>query len=592
MCIRDRNDGGGPNFSTSNRLPDYGIGSLAVGGKHIFEKSWLSWELSGARARQTAAAGNPGVDFQYNGSTICNYDQAATTNIHLPQFNPACDAANSPIFDPTQWTLLDINTTSGNTSQVNVQGAVSYARNYHLGSHSSTFEFGFKVRNAHKGQDAYSPTYDQASLANPPLGPEMTQYLTGFRNPNYYYKAYNFGPVTDFNTITGDLANLQNQGVLSLDEGATHLGSDASNFDLTERVSATYAMNTIEFGRFRLQTGLRIEATQLDTRGYIVTNDANGNYISTNPVTASAWYWNPLPSVQLRYRLTDNDDIRLVYGRGISRPDPYDTIPYVTLDQSSTPYSVSIGNPNLKPEHANSYDVLYQRFLKPFGEIQGGFFYKQLSAPIYYVDNPSLSPGNPYYNQYPGYHLDYIINGVNANLYGVEASYIQHLGFLPWALNGFGLSANFSWTRSSAGSLPVRNDNPALQRQAPVTWNFSPTYDKGRFSSRLGMTYNGASIFQYQWQQCTPTVSAAGNCEDPSNFGPKGPAGDIYLLPHMQVDAQVSFRVQKSLTVIAQGLNLTDEVFGFYNGSPWYIIQREYYKPTYSFGLRWQPRRE
>ena len=49
---------------------------------------------------------------------------------------------------------------------------------------------------------------------------------------------------------------------------------------------------------------------------------------------------------------------------------------------------------------------------------------------------------------------------------------------------------------------------------------------------------------------------------------------------------------EKSFTVLAQGLNLTDEVFGFYNGSPWYIIQREYYKPTYSFGLRWEPRRE
>ncbi|MGA9073999.1 MAG: TonB-dependent receptor, partial [Candidatus Sulfotelmatobacter sp.] len=273
-----------------------------------------------------------------------------------------------------------------------------------------------------------------------------------------------------------------------------------------------------------------------------------------------------------------------VYGRGISRPDPYDTIPYVTLDQSSTPYSVGIGNPNLKPEHANSYDLLYEHYLKPFGEIQAGFFYKQLSAPIYYVDNPTLSPGDPYYNQYPGYHLDYIINGVNAKLYGMEAAYIQHLGFLPGGLNGFGVSANFSWTGSSAGTLPVRNDNPALQRQAPLTWNFSPTYDKGRFSARLGTTYNSKSIFQYQWENNTT--------EDPSSFGPKGPAGDIYLYSHLQVDAQASYRVQKSLTLLVQGLNLTDEVFGFYNGSPWYTIQREYYKPTYSFGLRWEPRRE
>jgi len=577
---------GTPKFSTSSRLPDYGIYNLAIGGKHVFTKSWLSWELSASRARQTAAAGNPGADFQYNGPTtlsdgvtpICSY--VGAPNIHLPQFSPACTAPGTPFFDPNQWSLLDIDTTSGNTSQVNLQGAFSYARNYHLASHSSTFEFGFKVRNAHKGQDAYSPVYDNPSAA----APLMTQFLTGLSDPNYYFGAYKIGPFTSFGKITGDLNNLLNQGILSLDEGATHLGSDASNYDLTERVSAAYAMNTIEFGRFRLQTGLRIEATQLDTRGYIVTNDVNGNYVSTAPATASAWYWDPMPSVQLRYRITDDSDIRTVYGRGISRPDPYDTIPYVTLDQSSTPYSVGIGNPNLKPEHANSYDLLYEHYLKPFGEIQAGFFYKQLSAPIYYVDNPTLSPGDPYYNQYPGYHLDYIINGVNAKLYGMEAAYIQHLGFLPGGLNGFGVSANFSWTGSSAGTLPVRNDNPALQRQAPLTWNFSPTYDKGRFSARLGTTYNSKSIFQYQWENNTT--------EDPSSFGPKGPAGDIYLYSHLQVDAQASYRVQKSLTLLVQGLNLTDEVFGFYNGSPWYTIQREYYKPTYSFGLRWEPRRE
>jgi TonB-dependent receptor len=174
-----------------------------------------------------------------------------------------------------------------------------------------------------------------------------------------------------------------------------------------------------------------------------------------------------------------------------------------------------------------------------------------------------------------------IINGSNARLLGFEVSYIQHLGFLPGALNGFGISANYSWTTSNSGSLPGRSDTPALQRQDPNTWNLSPTYDKGRFSGRLGASYNGASIFQYQYQ--------AGGSPD---LGPHGPAGDIYLLPHLQVDAQASYRVQKSLTVLVQGLNLTDEVFGFYNGSPWYIIQREYYRPTYSFGLRWEPRRE
>lgn len=575
------NDGDVPNFSTENRLPDYGIGDIAIGGKHILAKSWMSWELSVSRGRQTAAAGNPGVAFNYNGPStvggpngppLCNFIGAP--NIHLPQFSPACTAPGSPFFDPNQWTLLDISTTSGITSQLNLQGAFSYARNYHLGSHASTFEFGFKARNDHKGQDAYSPTYDQAGFANPPLGPLMTQFLTGLSDPRYYFGAYRIGPVTDFAKITGDLNNLLNQGVLALDEGATHLASDASNFDLTERISAAYAMNTIEFGRFRLQTGLRVEATQLNTLGFIVTNDANGNYISTTPAPASAWYWDPLPTVQLRYRLTDNSDIRAVYGRGISRPDPYDTIPYVTIDQSTNPFSVSQGNPNLKPEHANSYDLLYQHYLKPFGEIQAGVFYKQLTAPIYMTNTLPVNTG-----PYAGFNVNQIINGSSASLAGFEAAYIQHLGFLPGALGGFGLSANYSWTTSNAGTLPGRTDHPALQRQAPNTWNLSPTYDRGRFSARLGATYNGASIFQYQYQSG-------------ADLGLRGPAGDIYLMPHLQVDAQASFRVQKSLTVLVQGLNLTDEVFGFYNGSPWYIIQREYYRPSYSLGLRWQPRRE
>jgi hypothetical protein len=30
-------------------------------------------------------------------------------------------------------------------------------------------------------------------------------------------------------------------------------------------------------------------------------------------------------------------------------------------------------------------------------------------------------------------------------------------------------------------------------------------------------------------------------------------------------------------------------VFGFYNGSTQYVVQREFYKPTFAFGVRWNP---
>jgi TonB-dependent receptor len=238
----------------------------------------------------------------------------------------------------------------------------------------------------------------------------MASYLSGFTNPHYYFNAYPLGPVTNYSTIANSLNSLVSQGYNTLDVLATAFGSDESNFDLTERISAAYAMNTIEFGRFRLQTGLRVEATQLNILGFNVQNqlDPITNQPIVTPQPASQWYWDPLPSVQLRYRITDDSDIRAVYARAISRPNPYDMVPYVTVDPTTNPYTVTTGNPNLKPEHANDYDLLYEHYLKPYGEIQAGFFYKQLSAPIYYILNPSIAPGQPYYNIYPGDQLSYI----------------------------------------------------------------------------------------------------------------------------------------------------------------------------------------
>ncbi len=77
-----------PKFTTSSRVPDYGALSLAVGGKHVFTSSWLSWDLSAARSRELGAAGNPGATFKYNGTDTCQFEPGLTTNFHLPQWNP------------------------------------------------------------------------------------------------------------------------------------------------------------------------------------------------------------------------------------------------------------------------------------------------------------------------------------------------------------------------------------------------------------------------------------------------------------------------------------------------------------------------
>ena len=68
--------------------------------------------------------------------------------------------------------------------------------------------------------------------------------------------------------------------------------------------------------------------------------------------------------------------------------------------------------------------------------------------------------------------------------------------------------------------------------------------------------------------------------------GTTGPGGDSFLYAHFQLDAHASVRVASGLSVIVYGLNLTNEVFGFYNGSRSWNIQREFYGRTYSAGFR------
>jgi len=52
------------------------------------------------------------------------------------------------------------------------------------------------------------------------------------------------------------------------------------------------------------------------------------------------------------------------------------------------------------------------------------------------------------------------------------------------------------------------------------------------------------------------------------------------------------FGIGLELTRKSQPLHRQAKEFGFYYGSPKYDTQREFYHPTYSFGLNWTPVRE
>jgi TonB-dependent receptor len=593
-----------PKFYTSSKRPNAAVSMLSLGGRHVQQSSWFTWEVAAARSYEVDSAGNPKADFSWLGQpTYCNYIPANQTNVNVPKFgNPTtgfCDQAGSPLLNASLWTLKDLTVSRGLTSDLNLSAATSYAKNYTVGSHFGTFEVGFKIRNGHKTQDATETVYDGFSKKDPAL--LMSALQSGFENNgNYFGGSYfggKFGPVSDFNKV----ANYVTQNLPADVDGYKTASDTFPNiFHTVERITAGYVMNTLSFGKLRVQTGLRFEGTQMDTFGYTVTlfSGAGGtassglSCVSANdtgcgvatPVINNPSYLDVLPSVQLRYSLPGNSDLRAVYSRGVARPDPYQLVPYATEDETASPTALTIGNPLLKPEHANNYDLLYEKYLQPFGMFQAGGFFKQLTAPQIELTNVpfaavpvSLQPIVLSYNG-SGDSISMFVNGENAYVYGFETSYLQHWSRLPGVLNGLGVSANYTYTGSQEkGIYMLRSDHPALQRQTPNSWNLSPTYDTKRVSVRVGLQYSGASIYTYNWSNST----------DQSGLGPKGPDGDIYTYAHTQLDAQGSYRIGRGFSLMAYGLNLTNEVFGFYQGSTQFVNQREYYKPTYGGGLRY-----
>ena len=100
---------------------------------------------------------------------------------------------------------------------------------------------------------------------------------------------------------------------------------------------------------------------------------------------------------------------------------------------------------------------------------------------------------------------------------------------------------------------------------------------------RFGVSHNDASIFAYGYVH-DPRIT---NVDSDPIVGTRGPLADQYLYAHTQYDVQGSYRLYKGLEFVMYGLNLSNEVFGFYTGSPIYPNQREFYKPTVSVGVRW-----
>lgn len=577
QLLNPQNVGNGttpPSFNNQLRNPDIGIGNVVLGGSHVRTGTWFSWDLSASRAFYGNSPYSTSSFSNSLATSMCNYDPTATTNQFLPQWTAACYTERS---DPRQFSLSDFNRGLGISAQVNLQAAGSVGKHYNIGSHAATIEVGGKFRNVHKFSDGYTVDYSPTTTIL------MSSFPSRLTNNRYYLGGdYKLASNPSEEEVAAFAQANPNDFTFSSTQG-----HDPKEFDIIEHVSAGYVMNTIDFANhMRFVAGVRFEGTSDRVSNFSVgsfpcPSDPTTTCSSLNSNKFSGSYITVLPSASLKWGVGSNSYLRFVYSRGLSRPDPADiaqALDWTDNGNGANRYSVSFGNANLKAEIGDDFDVLFDHYLQPFGAVSLGYFYKHLSNPIitstYQLVNYQ-PPGGPLGN----YLATQPVNAGSAWISGFEAAYLQHFTALPGAWAGLGLSANFGYTASSTSGIPGRSDHPRLLRMSPNAFNISPTYDKGRFSMRVGMSYNEASIYGYQYTDGTPG-------------GLHGPDSDIYFYSHLQWDAQASVGLSHGLTFVVYGLNLNNEVFGFYQGAPQYMIQREYYQPTIAAGFRWSPVRE
>src|SRR5438876_1190209 len=273
-----------PSFNTQIRRPDYAIGSLILGGKHVFSSTWFAWDVSSGRSRQIVN-GDPTASFDSTLDTsACQYDPAATKSIYRPQFSAACF---TEAYNPDNFVLNKIESNHGLTAQVNLQVTGAFAKRYHIGSHTSTVEVGGRFRNAHKFDNSVGLEFD--ANATVPL----SQFPSRLTNHNYYDKSYQLGPNPAFNDVFAYyFANQSNFEAVAPDI--------TSQYSFIEKVSAGYVMDTIDLSsRVRLVAGIRFEGTSLDTAS--PTFDDSGSFLGLTKASGS--YLKALPSASLRFAL-------------------------------------------------------------------------------------------------------------------------------------------------------------------------------------------------------------------------------------------------------------------------------------------------
>ncbi len=235
----------------------------------------------------------------------------------------------------------------------------------------------------------------------------------------------------------------------------------SNNFDYKEQIHALYGIYTGGLGDFKYQGGVRGEYAITDSKLLNEGISYKNNYFSL------------YPSVFLVYDFTPLQEFKVSYSRRVDRPRPWQLNPFTNYSDS---LNLSYGNPDLQPEHTNSYEMGYSTIFFDFN-IYTSLFLKQTSGMITEISNLVKN----------GITETTYENISSQKNYGTEI--IANGKLFPW----WSLNANASYFRSDIND-PVlvtgtSNFSYSWTGRINSTWSLDKT-----LSFQISSTYNSPVV--------------------------------------------------------------------------------------------------
>ncbi|MFN3669802.1 MAG: TonB-dependent receptor [Brevundimonas sp.] len=310
---------------------------------------------------------------------------------------------------------------------------------------------------------------------------------------------------------------------------------------------------------FRGNIGVRQANTELYAEGY--SSIGGGTLVSgTNE------YDDTLPSMNLALEPIEDVIVRFGVAKVMARPQIGNTlagtnylVPTTSLAPTGPNFTASIGNVNLEPFRATTWDLSLEWYFAPESLLSLAVFHKDIDTYIQIVRQElayqDLTALNPIAFA-PGlctgacspttiFQLTSAVNTEGGPLTGFEVSYQQPFRFLPGLLSNTGVQLNYTHVESEIDycDTTVSADCSAfvtadLINLSPVSYNATFYYEDDTFSARI------SAAVRDEYLQNVPGRN--GNAIE----GKK----DTFNL-----DASASWQVTDQVQLTLEALNLTDE---------------------------------